>query len=229
MCSWSNGACVHYVIVSKFQWKPFWLATQWDPQNDWTATQIRRCELWSYLHRPHCGSARSKVSAVILNFKSVFAVSIILWTGSQSISFRSPEALPNPSPQNLFILGSRSSLSTTCLRTTPKSSIRRSFGRVRGSTSTPTGHKLNVSALVLSIALFCLCSSSWLSSKVLIVVYVVTPVFLKIHADKTPANIHLCSQFRCGDSLLVTDGLGDWWCSSTTTESQLSFGCCTGA
>ena len=38
-----NGACVHYVmvLVSKFQWKPFWLATQRDPQNDWTATQNR--------------------------------------------------------------------------------------------------------------------------------------------------------------------------------------------
>ena len=37
-----NGACVHYVMVSKFQWKPaFRLATQRDPQNDWTATQNR--------------------------------------------------------------------------------------------------------------------------------------------------------------------------------------------
>ena len=35
----TNGACAHYVMVSKFQWKPFWLATQQDPQNDWTATQ----------------------------------------------------------------------------------------------------------------------------------------------------------------------------------------------
>ena len=36
-----NGACAHYVMVSKYQWKPFWLATQRDPQNDWTATQNR--------------------------------------------------------------------------------------------------------------------------------------------------------------------------------------------
>ena len=36
-----NGACAHYVMVSKFQWKSFWLATQRDPQNDWTATQNR--------------------------------------------------------------------------------------------------------------------------------------------------------------------------------------------
>ena len=28
-------------MVSKFQWKPFWLATQRDPQNDWSATQNR--------------------------------------------------------------------------------------------------------------------------------------------------------------------------------------------
>ena len=37
----SNGACAHYVMVSKFQWNPFWLATQRDPQNDWTAAQNR--------------------------------------------------------------------------------------------------------------------------------------------------------------------------------------------
>ena len=36
-----NGACAHYVMVSTFQWKPFWLATQRNPQNDWTATQNR--------------------------------------------------------------------------------------------------------------------------------------------------------------------------------------------
>ena len=39
-----NGACAHYVMVSKFQWKPFWLATQPDPQNDWTGWQ-NSCEL----------------------------------------------------------------------------------------------------------------------------------------------------------------------------------------
>ena len=31
-----NGACVHYVMVCKYHWKPFLLATQLDPQNDWT-------------------------------------------------------------------------------------------------------------------------------------------------------------------------------------------------
>ena len=37
----TNGAYAHYVMVSKFQWKPIWLAIQRDPQNDWTATQNR--------------------------------------------------------------------------------------------------------------------------------------------------------------------------------------------
>ena len=31
-----NGPCAHYVMVSKIQWKPFWLASQLYPQNDWT-------------------------------------------------------------------------------------------------------------------------------------------------------------------------------------------------
>ena len=35
-----NGDRVHYVMVSKIQWKPFWLATQLYPQNDWTGWQF---------------------------------------------------------------------------------------------------------------------------------------------------------------------------------------------
>ena len=34
-----NGACAHYAMVCKIQWKPFWLATQLYPQNDWTGWQ----------------------------------------------------------------------------------------------------------------------------------------------------------------------------------------------
>ena len=30
-----NGGRAHYIIESKVQWKPFWLATQLYPQNDW--------------------------------------------------------------------------------------------------------------------------------------------------------------------------------------------------
>ena len=29
----------HYVMVFKIQWKPFWLATQLYPYNDWTGRQ----------------------------------------------------------------------------------------------------------------------------------------------------------------------------------------------
>ena len=37
-----NGACAHYVVmVSKLRWKPFWLPTQRDPQDDWTGWQNR--------------------------------------------------------------------------------------------------------------------------------------------------------------------------------------------
>ena len=58
-----NGACAHYVMVSKFQWKPFWLA-QRDPQNDWTATQNRVnydvfAQAPSYLLKPASTLARS--------------------------------------------------------------------------------------------------------------------------------------------------------------------------
>ena len=35
----SNGGHAHYVIESKVQWEPFWLATQQYPQNDWTGWQ----------------------------------------------------------------------------------------------------------------------------------------------------------------------------------------------
>ena len=34
-----NGGRVHYVMLSRIQWKPFWLATQLYPQNDWTGWQ----------------------------------------------------------------------------------------------------------------------------------------------------------------------------------------------
>ena len=36
-----NGACAHCVMASKYQWKPFWLAAQLYPQNDWTGWQNR--------------------------------------------------------------------------------------------------------------------------------------------------------------------------------------------
>ena len=43
----SNWGRAHYVMVSELQWKPFWLATQRDPQNDWTG-----CERWRMRRAP---------------------------------------------------------------------------------------------------------------------------------------------------------------------------------
>ena len=40
-----NVGRAHYIMVSKIQWKPFWLATQIYPQNDWTWV-AKWCELW---------------------------------------------------------------------------------------------------------------------------------------------------------------------------------------
>ena len=37
-----NGACAHSgLMVSKVQWRPFWLATQLYPQKEWTGWQFR--------------------------------------------------------------------------------------------------------------------------------------------------------------------------------------------
>ena len=38
-------------MVSEIQWKPFWLATQLYPQNDWPDGSA--CEVWCIQHRPH--------------------------------------------------------------------------------------------------------------------------------------------------------------------------------
>ena len=51
MLTFINGACAHYIMLSKIQWKPFWLATQQYPENDWLGGKI----VWAmtYWHRPH--------------------------------------------------------------------------------------------------------------------------------------------------------------------------------
>ena len=46
------GLVHHYVMVSRIQWKPFWLATQLYAQNDWTGWQ-NRANYMTYSHRPH--------------------------------------------------------------------------------------------------------------------------------------------------------------------------------
>ena len=57
--------CAHYVMVSKFRWKPFWLATHLDPQNDWTGWQYRaNCD---FSHRPHYNLVASYATFVAIN------------------------------------------------------------------------------------------------------------------------------------------------------------------
>ena len=51
-------------MVSKFQWKPFWLATQRDPQNDWTATQ-NRVSHDVFAQAPFLGRIRTGTSYLI--------------------------------------------------------------------------------------------------------------------------------------------------------------------
>ena len=67
-----DGACAHYVMVSKFQCKPFWLATQRDPQNDWTATQNRvnydvfaQAPLWPLPKKLHYSFLHSQMVIVV--------------------------------------------------------------------------------------------------------------------------------------------------------------------
>ena len=47
-----NGGRAHYIIESKVQWKPFWLAIQQYPENDWLGGNFP-CTMTS-AHRPHC-------------------------------------------------------------------------------------------------------------------------------------------------------------------------------
>ena len=44
--------CAHYIIETKVQWKPFWLATQQYPQNDWLGGKFPYT--MTYAQGPHC-------------------------------------------------------------------------------------------------------------------------------------------------------------------------------
>ena len=46
-----NGGRAHYIIESNVQWKPFWLATQQYPQNDWLGGKFPYT--MTYAHGPH--------------------------------------------------------------------------------------------------------------------------------------------------------------------------------
>ena len=47
-CEETNGGRAHYVVGSRIQCKPFWLATQLYPQNDWTGWKNRvNYDIWA--------------------------------------------------------------------------------------------------------------------------------------------------------------------------------------
>ena len=151
-------------------------------------------------------SARSEVSAAIL--KLVFTVDIMLWTTSQLTLFRHFPILSRLSKPLHF--GVQAFLVNLLLEEHKKTSTRCNFGTARGSISL-VGLKMGVSALVyFPHTLFCLCSSPGLNSRRLISSCVLKIASLAILPTKGPVSIHTVYLYsHCGDSLLVTDGLGE--------------------
>ena len=72
-----NGACAHYVMVSKFQWKPFWLATQRDPQIHMTGLPPKIVWTMMYSHRPH--SSFLLLSFLLEIIFLVFWFAVLIW------------------------------------------------------------------------------------------------------------------------------------------------------
>ena len=64
-----NGGRAHYIIESKVQWKPFWLATQQYPENDWLGGNLPY--KMTYAHGPHLGLVTFRPT---LSFDGVFLV-----------------------------------------------------------------------------------------------------------------------------------------------------------
>ena len=138
----------------------------------------------------NCGSARSKVSAAILNL--VFAIDIIPYDtpdGNPLIHFPSISLKP-------LHFGVVVSLSAFCFRKTKKSSKRQFFGRARGSTSMTEEHELAFLPLSFRHALFCLCSISGLKSELLSRLVFRNISLAQVLADKGPVNLHLYNQFH---------------------------------
>ena len=55
----ANGGRAHYIIESKVQWKPFWLANQQYPQNDWLGGNFPYT--MTYAHGPHLDIAKKEL------------------------------------------------------------------------------------------------------------------------------------------------------------------------
>ena len=46
LCAFRHGPLTGPLMVSRIQWKPFWLTTQLYPPNDWLGWPTKWCELW---------------------------------------------------------------------------------------------------------------------------------------------------------------------------------------
>ena len=67
-----NGGCVHYIIESKVQWKPFWLATQQYPQNDWLGGNCPYAV--TYAHSPPLTKQKEGRGWGMIHFTSVIRI-----------------------------------------------------------------------------------------------------------------------------------------------------------
>ena len=69
----ANEACAHYVMVSNIQWKPFWLVTQLEPQNDWTGWQ-NGVNYDVFAPAPFCTCYQFSRPWILVREKMLFAV-----------------------------------------------------------------------------------------------------------------------------------------------------------
>ena len=81
----SHGGCVHYVMLFRIQWKPFWLATQLYPETGWLSGKL----VWTmtYAHKPDChalekGSEVAWITVGRLGRQADFHLSFGSWTWS---------------------------------------------------------------------------------------------------------------------------------------------------
>ena len=104
-----NGACAYHVVVSRIQWKPFWLATQLYPHNDWTGWQngvnydvfaqapLQRC--WPESLRHHWYSCQIEwqfqltTYCKVTNFRTVPIFVLLTWNWFARTNFRTFEGL----------------------------------------------------------------------------------------------------------------------------------------
>ena len=80
-----NRGRAHYVIESKVQWKPFWLAIQQYPQNDWLGGNLPYT--MTYAHGPHFAPFVAKTLKLAMNFAPFLAKNLHLGIGEEFCTF----------------------------------------------------------------------------------------------------------------------------------------------